>query len=145
MPWSMAPVESMGIIIQNGEGLDGSVETQAFPKASTATQSDVLGQEIPVSAIPGAMGWLLHAALPPGSVEVNAWPLVFTAAQKELLGHEMPEKEEGLGDVTLAVLQVNWPAAAAAGAAPRSDRSPLPTTRPMHSSSSEGRYGFPTA
>src|SRR5215208_5696054 len=68
----------------------GLVETKALPRSSTATQSEVCGQEIPPNLLLPAISVMRQErALPAGSVEARTFPLQSAATQKLVDGQEI--------------------------------------------------------
>jgi len=78
----------------------GSVEVMTFPAASTATHNDVVGQEIPVSALlPSMWANVQVGDVLVGLTETNAAPpseppSPSIATQSDAEAHEIPTIEE---------------------------------------------------
>ena len=102
----------------------GSVETIASPPLSTATQSDVVGHETPVSWRPGTKSICCAVQVgagSPGLREYTAKPVVFTATHKDADAHETSVKTPGAsasvhtGATAVGFLLVmTWPASSTA-------------------------------
>lgn len=136
----------MVAVLQVGAMAAGSVEVTAWPWLSTATHSDVVGQEIdsmfPTSPI--AAGALQVGVAAVGSVDIKAWPLRSIATQSSVVTHETADKKPAspsLSSIPSAILHVG---VAAVGLVEVTTRPLLPTA--THSEFEEHeiphRYGL---
>src|SRR5436305_3675494 len=83
-------VPSMFVSVQNPPPPAGLADVATFPAPSTATQSDVDGQDGADSPA-GSTCATFHEAAPP--IGVRTFPLASVITQRELEGPAMPESE----------------------------------------------------